>query len=343
MTPATFLTGIVLAPALGAVLAAIWLRFHAASPVTIETPAQSVADAVARLEGQIREVELQQQHMLGGLEQHLTSLSRETVAFSQALRVPGSRGRWGELTLRRVAELAGMVPYCDFVEQESANGMRPDMLVKLPGGRILAVDAKAPLAAYLHAEAAGEDAAKRAALDRHARQLSRHVTRLSGREYWNGLQPAPEMVVLFLPGDHFLSAALEHHPELLDRALARKVLIAIAVTLVSVLKGVAYGWKQERLAKNGDELRRIATEFYDRVRTFAEFYAESGRNLAKAVHAYNRSVASWESRLKPSLRRMRELGAGGAADVPELAKIDHGVREAAFAGSTQSNNACPVA
>lgn len=343
MTPATFLTGIVLALVLGAVFAILWMRTRAGDANPPENPVQPVADAVARLEGQIREFELQRQHTLGSLEQHLTSLSKETVTLSQALRAPGSRGRWGELTLRRVAELAGMVPFCDFVEQESANGMRPDMLVKLPGGRILAVDAKAPLAAYLEAEAAGEDTAKRAALERHAQHLWRHVTLLSGREYWTGLQPCPEMVVLFLPGDHFLSAALERDPELLDRALARKVLIATPVTLVSVLKGVAYGWKQERLAKNAEELRRIATEFYDRVRTFAEFYAESGRNLAKAVQAYNRSIASWESRLEPSLKRMRELGAGGAADVPEMAKIDLGVREAAFPEGTQANNAYPAA
>jgi DNA recombination protein RmuC len=343
MTPATFLTGIVLALALGAALAALWLRSRPPRPQAAENQVQPVADAVARLEGHIRELELQRQHMLGGLEQHLTSLSRETVALSQALRSPGSRGRWGELTLRRVAELAGMVPYCDFVEQELGNGMRPDMLVKLPGGRILAVDAKAPLSAYLDAEAAGDEAVKRSALDRHAQHLSRHVTLLSGREYWTGLQPAPEMVVLFLPGDHFLSAALERDPELLDRALARKVLISTPVTLVSVLKGVAYGWKQERLAKNAEELRRIASEFYDRVRTFAEYYAESGRNLMKAVQAYNRSVGSWESRLEPSLKRMRELGAGGAADVPEVGKIDLSVREPTFPEPAASNRTYPTA
>jgi DNA recombination protein RmuC len=330
MTAVTFVTGIVLALALGAALASLWMRARPAAPETRENPVQPVADAVARLENQIRDFELQRQHALGGLEQHLTSLSRETVALSHALRSPGSRGRWGELTLRRVAELAGMVPYCDFTEQESGAGMRPDMLVKLPGGRILAVDAKAPLSAYLDAEAAEDAAAKRAALERHAQQLSRHVAQLSGREYWAGLQPSPEMVVLFLPGDHFLSSALEHDPELLDRALARKVCIATPVTLVSVLKGVAYGWRQERLAKNAEELRRIASELYDRVRTFAESYAEAGRNLGKAVQSYNRSVGSWDARLQPSLKRMRELGAGGASEVPEFGQIEIGVREPAL-------------
>ena len=324
MTPATFLAGIVVALAIGAALGMLWERGRGSRR---ENPEHPVAEAVARLEKQIREVELQRQHMLGGLEHHLASLNKETVALSHVLRAPGARGRWGELTLRRVAELAGMVPYCDFIEQQSGNGMRPDMLVKLPGGRTLAVDSKAPLSAYLEAESAPDEPARRAALDRHAQCVSRHVAQLSAREYWSGLQPAPEMVVLFLPGDHLLSAALERDPELLDRALARKVLLATPVTLVSVLKGIAFGWNQERLANNTDELRRIASELYDRVRLFAESYADAGRNLAKAVDAYNRSAGSWEARLAPSLRRMRELGAGGAADVPNPAHINTAVRD----------------
>jgi len=327
MTTATFVA-LALALALGAALAALGLRSRPQAPsAPAEDSTQPLAEALARLEAQIREFELQRQHSLGGLEHHLTSLSKETVALSQALRSPNTRGRWGELTLRRVAELAGMVPYCDFTEQESVHGSRPDMIVKLPGGRTLPVDAKAPLSAYLDAEAAIDDAARRSALDRHAQQLSRHVQQLSGREYWSGFETAPEMVVLFLPGDHFLGAALERDPELLDRALAKKVLVATPVTLVSVLKGIAYGWRQERLAKNADELRRIASEFYERMRVFAESYAASGRELAKAVEAYNRSARSWESRLEPSLRRMRELGVGGSAEVPEPQRIDTVPRE----------------
>jgi DNA recombination protein RmuC len=275
----------------------------------------------------MREFEAQRQRTFGGLENQLSSISRETVALSQALRAPNARGRWGELTLRRVAELAGMVAYCDFFEQESGDGMRPDMVVRLPGGRTLAVDAKVPLSAYLDAEAAPDENARRAALERHAQQVMRHVNQLSAREYWTRLQPAPEMVVLFLAGDHFLSAALERDPELLERALAKKVLLATPMTLVSVLKGVSYGWRQERLAKNAEELRRIAGEFYERMRVFADSYAESGRQLAKAVDSYNRSAASFESRLTPSLKRMRELGAGGAADVPEPSRIDAVVRD----------------
>jgi len=323
MTTATFLVSIVLALGVGAILTALWFRARSA-PAEAARP---IADTLQRIESQMRDFESQRQHMLGGLEHHLTSLSRETVALSQALRAPNSRGRWGELTLRRVAELAGMVQNCDFFEQQTGHGLRPDMIVKLPGGRTLAVDAKVPLAAYLDAEAATDDAGRRAALDRHAQQVMRHAAQLGAREYWTQFQPAPEMVVLFLAGDHFLNAALERDPEMIERALARKVLLATPMTLVSVLKGVSYGWRQERLAQNAGELRRIASEFYDRVRSFAEFYADSGRHLSKALESYNRSVGSWESRLLPSLKRMRELGVGGAEDAPVPPRVDAAARE----------------
>lgn len=322
------LLAILLAIALGGAFGVMFAssRFARNKPEAAP-PQQDPAGAFSRLETLLRESSLQREHTLGGLEQHLTALSRETVALSQALRAPQARGRWGELTLRRVAELAGMAPYCDFQEQESSGGLRPDMMVRLPGNRTLAVDAKAPLSAYLDAQAAPDDASRIEALVRHAQQVWRHVTLLSAREYWSALQPSPEMVVLFLPGDHFLSAALERDPELLERALSRKVILATPVTLISVLKGVAYTWRQEQLAKNAEELRRIAAEFQDRVRAYAEFYADSGRQLAKAVDAYNRSVASWEARLQPSLRRMRELGVGSPAAAPEPVRIESAVRE----------------
>jgi DNA recombination protein RmuC len=314
MPLATFVTGIVL----GIFLTILWYRTR---------PNPPIVQTLERLESQIKEIESQRQHAQGGLDQQLTSLSRETVALSQALRAPNSRGRWGELTLRRVAELSGMAPQCDFFEQNHSDGQRPDMIVKLPGGRTLAVDAKVPLSAYLDAEAASDDPSRRAALDRHAQQVMRHVMQLSAREYWARLQPSPEMVVLFMAGDHFLAAALERDPELLEKALARKVLLATPVTLVSVLKGVAYTWRQEKLAQNAGELRKLGAELYDRVRVFAESYTEAGRNLAKAVDAYNRSAASYDSRLMPSLKRMRELGVGGADDAPQPPRLDAIVRE----------------
>ena len=302
---------------LGIFLAALWFRSR---------PNPHIAQTLERLEAQIKDLESQRQHMLGGLDQHLTSLSRETVALSQALRAPNSRGRWGELTLRRVAELSGMASQCDFYEQNASDGQRPDMIVKLPGGRTLAVDAKVPFSAYLDAETAVDEPARRAALDKHAQQVMRHVMQLGAREYWARLQPSPEMVVLFLAGDHFLAAALERDPELLEKALARKVLLATPVTLVSVLKGVAYTWRQEKLAQNAGELRKLGAELYDRVRVFAESYSDAGRNLAKAVDAYNRSAASWETRLTPSLKRMRELGVG-ADEAPQPPRLDVVVKD----------------
>jgi DNA recombination protein RmuC len=318
MPIATFAAGIVL----GIFLAALWFRSR---------PAPAVMETLERIEAQMKDLEMQRVHTLGGLDQQLTSLSRETVALSQALRAPNSRGRWGELTLRRVAELSGMAAQCDFFEQkafsERGDGQRPDMIVNLPGGRTLAVDAKVPLSAYLDAEAAVDEAGRRAALERHAQQVMRHVMQLSAREYWARLQPSPEMVVLFLAGDHFLAAALERDPELLEKALARKVLLATPVTLVSVLKGVAYTWRQEKLAQNAGELRRLGAELYERVRVFAESYSDAGRNLAKAVDAYNRSAGSWETRLGPSLKRMRELGIGGEGEAPQPARVEAVVRD----------------
>lgn len=293
--------------------------------VAVTDATKPLADTLARIEGQMREFESQRQHAMGGIDTQLATLGKDTVALTQALRGTNARGRWGELTLRRVAELSGMTPHCDFYEQvQDANGRRPDMIVRLPGSRTLAVDAKAPLAGYLDAESAPDAATRGAALDRHAQQLWRHVNELSAREYWSQFDAAPEMVILFLPGEHFLSAALERRNDLLDAALTRKVLIATPVTLVSVLKGAALGWRQERLAKNAEELRRIAGEFQERVRTFGETYGDAGRHLQRALDAYNKSAASWDSRLMPSLKRMRELGVG--AEPAELPRIDTAAR-----------------
>lgn len=327
MSLETFLLGIVVALAVGACLAALWLRGRTPGVAPPEPPAgPQFAETLARLESQIRELEAQRQHMMGGIEQHLEALSKETVALSQAMRQPQGRGRWGELTLRRVAELSGMVAYCDFFEQASSEGQRPDMLVRLPGGRTLAVDAKVPLAAYLEAETA-TGSARDTALVRHAQQLARHIAQLGDRQYWAQFQPAPEMVILFLAGDHFLSAALERDPELLERALARKVLIATPMTLISILKGVAYGWRQEKLTANAETIRRIGSEFYDRLRAYADTYAEAGRHLAKAVDAYNRSAGSWDARVLPSLRRLTELGLGAGVEPPIVPPVEGVVRE----------------
>ncbi len=287
---------------------------------------QPLADSLGRLQTQVRELERAREKAYGSLGEQVHALARETATLSTALRSPHIRGRWGEVTLRRVAELAGMVDNCDFQEQETREGdgvrIRPDMTVRLPGGRSIVVDAKVPLTAYIDAVNAPDEASRKASLQRHAQQVSEHVRQLSGKQYWNQFQPAPELVVLFLPGDHFFSAALESRPDLIEEALARKVVIATPVTLISVLKGIAYGWNQEQLAENAEEIRRLASEMYDRVQLVEEHYSDTGRLLEKTVEAYNRSVGSWDSRLVPALRKMRELGVASGDEPQAPEQID---------------------
>jgi len=196
------------------------------------------------------------------------------------------------------------------------------MTVRLPGERSIVVDAKVPLTAYLDAVAATDEPARRSALQRHSQQVAEHVRQLSSKQYWSQFQPAPELVILFLPGDHFFSAALEANPDLIEESLARKVVIATPVTLISVLKGVAYGWGQEQLAENAEEIRRTAAELYGRVQLVYEHYADTGRQLERTVETYNRSVGSWDSRLVPALRKMRELGVASGEEPEAPEQID---------------------
>ncbi|MBV9770313.1 MAG: DNA recombination protein RmuC [Bryobacterales bacterium] len=292
----------------------------------IEGVVQPLADSLVRLETQVRELERTREKAFGSLGEQVQTLARETATLSTALRSPQTRGRWGEVTLRRVAELAGMVHNCDFQEQETreADGLRirPDMTVRLPSGRSLVVDAKVPLTAYLDAVGAADEISRKNALLRHGQQVAEHVRQLSSKQYWNQFQPAPELVVLFLPGDHFFSAALEIRPDLIEEALAKKVVIATPVTLISVLKGIAYGWNQEQLAENAEEIRRVASEMYERVQLVQEHYSDTGRLLEKTVEAYNRSVGSWDARLVPALRKMRELGVSNAGEPQAPEQID---------------------
>ena len=292
----------------------------------IEGVVRPLNDSLARLEAHVRELERAREKAYGSLGEQLQALNRETTTLSTALRSPHARGRWGEVTLRRVAELAGMVKNCDFLEQQTREGdgvrIRPDLIVQLPGNRCLVVDAKVPLTAYLDAAAALDEPARRAAVHRHGQQVAEHVRQLSSKQYWSQFQPAPELVVLFLPGDHFFSAALEGNPDLIDDAAARKVVIATPMTLISILKGVAYGWNQEQLAENAEQIRLVASELYDRVQLVYEHYTDTGRLLEKTVEAYNRSVGSWDSRLVPALRKMRELGVSSGEEPAAPEQID---------------------
>lgn len=285
-----------------------------------------LAASITKFEVQVRELEARRQHAFGGIENQMQALARETVSLANALKAPQSRGRWGELTLRRVAELAGMAPYCDFYEQETlagANGkLRPDMLVRLPEGRVLAVDAKAPLGAYQDAVNAAEDTARKAALLRHAQLVARHVEQLAGKQYWSQIQPAPELVILFLPGDHFLSAALEANPGLLESAIAQKVILATPSTLISTLAGVAHGWRQQQVVENAEQIRQTAADIYERILTWQSHYGDMGDALGRALQAYNRSVGSWEARVLPSMRKVRELGVAAGAEPKAPEPVD---------------------
>jgi DNA recombination protein RmuC len=298
---------------------------------------QPLKDSLTKVDGKLQEVEKNRVGTASALTEQLRSLHQaqqtlqvETGRLVQALRSPNVRGQWGELQLRRVVEAAGMLEYCDFDLKESvdADGTRltPDMIVRLPGGRNVVVDAKVPSSAYLDAMETEDEAVRNAKLRDHARQVRDHIVRLGNKTYWQHFQPAPDLVIMFVPGETLLSVALQRDPTLLEFSLGRSVMLASPLTLMALLRAVAFGWQQEKVARNAHDISDLGRQLYDRIRVMAEHFEEVARGLTRSVEAYNRAVGSLESRVLVTARRLKEKGISAPEELPELEVIDHTAR-----------------
>jgi len=298
------------------------------------------AEALGRFDQKIGELERLRTEAFGSMAERLRGLAegqagleRETARLVNALRSPAARGRWGEIQLQRVVEMAGMLAHCDFTTQVVVEGeegrLRPDLVVHLPNRRHVVVDAKAPLEGYLAALEATDEESRRARLRDHARQLRAHVQKLSARGYARQLEQAPEFVVLFLPGEAFFGAALEHDPSLIEVGAAGNVILASPTTLIALLRAVAYGWRQEEMEKNAREVSRLGRDLHDRLVTLAGHLDRLRRGLDQAVEGYNAAVGSFEGRVLPAARKFRELGAGGDEEIPSLKAAEGATRPVA--------------
>ena len=299
----------------------------------VEDLVKPIRDALEASQKQIAALEKARSEAYGGIRNQLEEmqnsqkwLAQETQNLVKALRRPEVRGRWGEITLRRLVELAGMVEHCDFVEQvhtvSDGQIIRPDMLVKMPDERHLVVDVKTPLDAYLEAVEAKDDAERKLGLQRHARNVRAHIRLLSTKAYWEQFEHSPEFVILFIPGDQFLSAALSEEPDLIEYALSRQIILATPTSFVALLKAVAYGWRQLSLADNAREIRALAEDLYGRLGTFVSHMNRVGRQLASSVENYNRAVGSLERSVLPGARKFTELGVHGKKEIEKLDTLE---------------------
>lgn len=305
----------------------------------VEMMVKPIHDALSKTEKQINELEKSRSEaygniyaQLGTMQQSQQALQDETRNLVNALRRPEVRGQWGEMTLKRLVELAGMVEHCDFFEQEHTAGtdgaIRPDMIVRMPDSRELVVDVKTPLDAYLSAIEASTDSERQEALKRHARKVSERIRELSSKSYWSQFPKSPEFVILFIPGDQFLSAALNERPQLIDEALRQKIILATPTSFVALLKAVAYGWRQLALADNAEEIRELAVDLYDRLGVFGTHMNRIGRQLGGTVKAFNQAVGSLERNVLPGARKFTELGIQGKKPLENVDAIESLTREA---------------
>jgi DNA recombination protein RmuC len=306
--------------------------------VAIETLIAPVKASLDKVDEKIGALEKSRIEAYGEIRQQFTNMAEvqqqlrnETGNLSKALRQPHVRGRWGEITLRRVVEMAGMTLHCDFVEQESTDTedgrLRPDLIVKLPGNRQIVVDSKATISAYLEAHEATNEEVRRAKIQLHAQLVRRHLESLAKKSYWDQFQPTPEVVVMFIPGEAFYSAALEADPELLDSGFGQNVIIASPASLMALLKAAAYGWRQESIAENAREISQLGQELHGRLAVMADHLTRLGKGLGAATDSYNAAIASFESRVLVSARKFKELGATSQdAEIFELRAVEGVVR-----------------
>jgi DNA recombination protein RmuC len=300
----------------------------------IDLMVKPLKESLEKVDAKIGEIEKARATAYGELSNQLkslgtaqVSLQAEAAKLTTALRSTTTAGTWGELQLRRVVEMSGMSSYCDFTEQQSTGGFRPDLIVRLPGGQQIVVDAKAPNDAYREAANASDDAVRTVKLAEHAAKVRSHIDALGAKNYWEQFQPSPEFVVLFLPGDQFLSGALQGDPTLIDRAIAKKVLLATPATLIALLKAAAYGWRQEDVSKNAQVIADLGRALYDRIAGFADNLDKVGRGLETASKAYNAAVGSFEVTVLPGARKFSELGAKGAKELTDPAPVETTARD----------------
>jgi DNA recombination protein RmuC len=331
-------------------------RDQAAAGAELEKREKAIAQlvdpihkALAKQEEQAQAMERERRESVGKLSGQIESLvnvqallQRETRNLSTALRRPEVRGRWGEITLRRVVELAGLSEHCDFDEQVNVatsdrSIVRPDLVVRMPDSRSIVVDAKTPLDAYMDAVEAPDDETRRTSLARHAMQVEQRVRELGQKSYWEQFEQSPEFAVLFLPGDQFLAAALAERPDLLDAALKQRIVITTPSTLMALLKVIAYGWRQNAVTENAKEIRKTGEDVYRSLTTFVRHLQKVGDSLGKAVESYNASIGSLERNVMPKARRFPELGVTSDAPLPPIDPIEELVRKPAAAPALESD------